>query len=597
MPPSPPTTCVPVNGAGNYSRFLLFWGGAFVVGAFLRLHALSSQILLDDEWHSLNEVIGKSWLEVLTRFNPQDNSSPLLNLYDWVLYHSFGWSEFTVHLPVMAGGLLSLILLPLWVGKFFGVRVSLIFTGFLAISPFLIFYSRYARTYGWVALLCYSALFLSHWWLSTGKLRYALGFVLAGALAIYAHLFATVTVGVPFVTAAAFKVIERLHPAASARPPIVVSLKSMMLAGSALVILLTPLLWSLLLQFVRLPWQGGSLTWNGILTAATLASGTTNIFLNLAVFSLGLGGLILLFKREPLLGWLFLATLAAYLAALLASRPAYLNEGATLLRYMIVMVPILLTTAALAIDCLVTWVQTFKPFPRLLPVLGVAGFLGCLYATGPLPSLQALPNNFMNHSAFQKNYRHHTWKSSRIEPHYPGFVVQSDQIPPFYRWLRGQSDIKTIIEYPFDTCDYNNVFYYYQHFHQKRVLAGYCINPALLGGTVMTPPDSKGTAFSIGRLSADEILSQVPDPAQLKFRNMVDVEDTTAVSRHADVIVLHKYIMALKIMPEGLDTIPVFYHAAEHFAAQFNITLGPPVYEDEQIICFLVKRLKPEAAK
>jgi len=89
-------------------RFLPALALFFILGAVLRFYLFPSQILLDDEWHSQMWVIGRSPFEVLTQFNPVDNSSLPLNLYDLALYHTVGWSEFIIRLPVILAGLLSL---------------------------------------------------------------------------------------------------------------------------------------------------------------------------------------------------------------------------------------------------------------------------------------------------------------------------------------------------------------------------------------------------------------------------------------------------------------------------------------------------------
>jgi len=71
---------------------------------------------------------------------------------------------------------------------------------------------------------------------------------------------------------------------------------------------------------------------------------------------------------------------------------------------------------------------------------------------------------------------------------------------------------------------------------------------------------------------------------------MLDVADDTAVSRsRADFIVLHKFVMALKIMPDRMDSLPVYYLSVPHFDSQFRQAFGLPAYEDEQIVCFRIK--------
>ena len=221
--------------------------------------------------------------------------------------------------------------------------------------------------------------------------------------------------------------------------------------------------------------------------------------------------------------------------------------------------------------------------------------MGCLCATGPLLARQMLSNNFNNHSAFQGTYRHLTWERSKANSVYPAYSISQDQVPPFYHWLRSQTNIETVVEYPFDTCDFNDLLYYYQHFHRKQVIAGYCTDPTLIGFEYALPNGDQ-SRFTIGMLCADAPLSLVAEPKKLKFRNMVDVRNITALlCSNADCIIMHKYIMALKIVPGDAktasiySTIRVYYRSVRLLAPRFREIFGPPVYEDEQIICFRLK--------
>jgi len=579
-------------------RYLLALAGIFLVGAGLRLYLLSSQILLDDEWHSLKVVPGAHYAELLTRFNPWDNTSPLFNLYDLALYQNFGWSEFSLRLPVILAGLASLILLPIWVRKILGGRVALIFAGLLAISPFLIFYSRYVRAYGLVALLGFSALLSASQWLKTGWLRYAAGYVFMGALAVYAHLFALVAVLLPLALGFGFACFRRSQSTSAAGRRIAVSSGTLGLVAGVMLALLLPLLWPVWLQSAGLPWQKGHLTLPGILTAGSLLAGTVNGPLLGLFFLSVLGGLGLLFRRDPLLGWMFLTTPCAYLLVLLASRPIGLDDGAVMLRYMIVVVPMSLTLVALAMDHLLHRLPA-KGISRRLAIPCVAGALGIYYAAGPLPAMYQAPNNFTNHSAYQGSYRRHTWEFAEAHGVYPAYPAGTNAVPAFYFRLQDQPDCDTIIEYPFDVCDYNNLLYYYQHFHKKRVLAGYTCDPRLLD--VKWPASPSEPEFNVGYQTADGYLCAVADSGKLAFRNLVDITKPAAVlGSHAGCLVLHKYIMGLKIVSRPLapqpvyGSIPIYYHSVEVLKPAFARGLGPPVYEDEQIVCF---RIAPPAGE
>lgn len=411
-------------------RFILLMGCVFAVGACLRLYMLSSQVLLDDEWLGLDAVLGKSYFDVLTKFNPVDNTSLPLNLYNLALFHGFGWSELTLRLPVIVAGLVSLLVLPLLVKNVFHQRVALIFACFLAIAPFLIFYSRYARAYGLVALCCFSALLLFHQWLTTGKLRYVIGFVMAGAFAICAHLFSLIAVFVPVGTALGIALFNRSGEVTSLRRQILVPVRHLLIVALLLTTLLVPLCWPVLRQSAKLPWGTGTIAPAAVWNAATLLSGTVNAPLNALFYLLFLAGFTLLFQQKPLLGWSFLSTLGAYPVVFLAARPMGLDTGAVLLRYMIIGVPMVLTLVALALDGLITRAQEKLGTLRSLPIAGAAGFVGCLWAAGPLPALYHAPNNFTNHSAFQVLLQASHLGIRRGGHRLPGLPGQTRSNPP-----------------------------------------------------------------------------------------------------------------------------------------------------------------------
>ncbi len=581
-------------------RYGLVLGCIFVIGAYLRLHLLSSQILMDDEWHSIRDITGRKFLQVLTAFNPVNNTSLPLNLYNLALYHTVGWSEFALRLPIMLAGLLSLIVLPLQIRRLLNARVSIVFACLLAISPFLVFYSRYDRPYGITVLLCFSALLFSQQWLSTGKWSYAIGFLLAGVFAICTSLLCIVAVPVPLVVAIGSRLLTRLRPSSAEAWHLNVSAKNLVRVAALFAILLWPYMLPVLRQSARLPWAGGHFTLPALWTAATFLSGTPSALLVGLFFIFLVAGFALLCRDHRLLAAIFLSTLCASAAFLLCSRPLGLDEGAILLRYAIVVVPISFTAVAVAVDDLLKAIENINRIPRAAPALCAGGLLIGLYAAGPLPELYVAPNDLANHTFFQTSYARKTWENTELRFVYPSFVIRRDEIPPFYHWLGGQTNVSSIIEYPFDLCSYNNLFYFYQHFHRKRILAGYCSDPAL--ARYSFAPLSGGPEFhcQVGKMDADEVLSAVGDPSKLSFRNMVDVTDTNALlSSAADLLVVHKDIMmeltVWKDSPRNpiYDTILMHYRAVDQLQVRFKNEFGAPIYEDAHLLCFQIRPPKP----
>jgi hypothetical protein len=76
-------------------------------------------------------------------------------------------------------------------------------------------------------------------------------------------------------------------------------------------------------------------------------------------------------------------------------------------------------------------------------------------------------------------------------------------------------------------------------------------------------------------------LSLVENPALLKFRNLVSMDDLPAMrARNAEYIILHKRYEAQ--LSQVMMPLPAF----ERLCHNYQKELGAPVYEDANIIVF-----------
>ena len=159
-------------------------------------------------------------------------------------------------------------------------------------------------------------------------------------------------------------------------------------------------------------------------------------------------------------------------------------------------------------------------------------------------------------------------------PNYPLITtIRADEVSPFYRLLAEHPDSRPIVEYPMLIGDHFNPLYYYQHFHRRPVLVGYTTNMTLAYGL------AQGNIF--GNTCIDQVLSLVPDPSRLRFRNLVAMDDLAAMRvRHVEYIVLHKRFEAqlseVALPPPGLNRL---YH-------EYQNRLGAPAYEDANVVAF-----------
>jgi hypothetical protein len=563
---------------------------------------------------------------VLVRFDARNNTSMPLNLYGLFLYRNFVWTEWAFRLPVAVAGLLAVVAIPVLLRPIFGDRASLMTAFLLAISPFLIFYSRFYRAYEFVALLGFAALLLAYRWLTTGRRRWGVGFLVTGIAAIYFHLLAAVAVFAPLAAALGIALtrrsssgcptpagdepvgqpasqsgkIDRRLPRSAAESPLqerfVVSTRTILAMALGLAVCLIPLCIPILLANDDLPWAKGTLSASGFVTAATLISGTSNVVLNVLFFSLWIGGHAALGRRNPVLNWVFLCTFYAYVLATLIARPTGCNEGRLLLRYSIVVLPMALSMVAFALDRLLQ-----MPWAQKAGAVGRGGMLvallTCLGAAGPLPAIYSPPNDFSNHAAFQGAYSPLAWEHSDAPPRreYPGPSLEQSQAPQFYHRLAAMQDVAAIIEYPYDVCNFNDQLYYYQHFHKKRVLVGYYVDPALNDYSNDLSPEQVRDGFDTTGVYLDGIFYYVPDRGRLGFCSIVDLADADAIARSgADVVVLHKSAVVMTTAPHGrIGQCRVFYHYVDAFRERFQRQFGPPLYEDDVLLCFRLRKPKP----
>ncbi len=553
--------------------------GALAAGCTLRLHLLASQVFLDDEWHSVNQVIRRSAWDVLTNLNPRNNSSVPFNLYNWWLYHGAHWSEWTLRLPSIVAGIATIALLPWMVRRNLGDRVAVTFAVLLSIAPFLVFYSRFARAYSAAALLGFASVLLIHRWMTSGRTRDGVIAVVVATLAIYVHLSTIVAVFAPLAVGA----VSRRRTA--------VTIRALVSVGLILSVVSLPLIVPSLFSSARLPWMRGTPTAQGIGTMLTLLAGTAVVPFVLAVFLLALWGFVRLYRSEPLLGGMVLAVPASSIALFLVSRPEGIGTGLVMLRYMIVAVPIVLLCVAVGLDGVAARLTAKRPQAHEPTTAALAAALaGGLFLAGPLPALQRGPNDFMGHTAFQGSYEPVGWERSDARHLYPAFSLRQDQISPFYRWLAGRPDVTAIVEYPFDVCNYNDLFYFYQHVHGKRVFAGYCSDP-LRTGERQIFFDPRHPKAALNMLDVDDILDRVPHDRRTAFRNMVDLTHLDELaSSGAGIVVLHKFVVGTRTLEDGsMDTVPVRFSSVDLFSAELRDRFGPPVFEDTELVSFAVR--------
>ena len=566
--------------------FWLFITLALVIGVVLRLYLISYQILLDDEWHGMDYAIGNSFSYLFTHSGVGATCIPM-NLYRWFLLNTFGWSELLLRLPTLAAGILSLAVFPVLVRKIFNCRTTIIFAFLLAISPFLIFYSRTCRPYSMVALLGFSSILALYFWATSGERKYVVIYVVAGVLAVYFNLFAVIAVLTPLGCVFLVKLMHTLTDSAGKRVQIVPSLPALTFAGVAIALLLSLLLLPALIQSsIGTTLRVDRMTLESLFEFACMLSGTANKFMVVLFWGLLVFGQILLLRRIPLLGGIFFSITILCFGVLVFFGPGYIYVPLVISRYVILVFPLSFLLVALGMDYLLEYLHFAKllkgrSYGVLLTSLIAAAFLSALFFAGPLIKIYAFPNNFTNHSAFQESYEPLRWDRSYISDMRPDFFIASkDHIPGFYQWLSSEPDANVIIEYPMMLGDCFNLYYYYQHFHKKRIIAGYFPELEIKG------VKSEGCIYS--NMYIDYVLSRVPYTGKLEFSNMINVMNIEALRQsHARYIILHKNLMA-EMQPRFARNPSQVYSPVIYLDSIYRRILGSPVFEGRNLIVFKI---------
>lgn len=519
-------------------------------GTWLRLWQLGSQILIDDEWHAVHKLLGAGMVDIATHFGWADYCIPL-TLYYRALY-DLGWlSEWPMRLPLVLGGL-ALLCLPLLLRRL-PLPTRALWTGLMALSMPLIYFSRVARPYALNCLLVVVAVLAIHVWWQRGQHahRWALAYGVAAVLAAWLHLLTLVFTVLPFVWfgVPALMAWRRERDAAPLRRLTVLGVATLV---PLLLLLLPPLLgdW----DAMRGKAGGGAMSWDSAWHALQMAASTANPALLLLLAVLAVVGAVAFWRRAR--GFFCYAVFLSVggLALIVVAEPAWVQHAGVLLRYAVPVVPAVLLLVAQGV------VSSLQALPRawLAPPLAVA-FLGLLYLGGPLGSMLYAPNQFMGHTRFTFD-PDPVLSLARTQ-------VALGPIPGFYRQLAQRPPRSvTVVEAPWRLeSTYNPLPWYQQLDRQYRKIG-------------MTSPVCGYSSWG----------QYQPDQRGIHLRQFVHLGDLLAGQRHgADYLVLR--LRPWTHRPDPLMHWPDM----DRCLATVTAGLGPPIYRDAQIAAFDLHRARP----
>jgi hypothetical protein len=442
------------------AAWLVLLALALVAGTFLRTWQLDIQILLDDEWHAINKLLRAiDARDVATHFGLADYSIPLTLYYRFLFLHG-GLTDWGVRLPMLLAGVGLLLAAPWLTRELLPLPTRSVWTALMALSPLMTYHSRTARPYAITTFLCFVAILaFREWWLR-GERRWRWGalYVAATFLAGYLHLIALSFALSPFLYYGVFALRDCLR--AADRASGLRRLRNLTVLGVCVALpLATALLPPLMTDSVSLAAKTGtdSATPESIYRTLLICFGTASPWMLSMFAALCAIGVRSLWRRErDLVAYLTFVLLAA-VAAIVASKAAWLQHQLNFARYIQPVVPFLLLAMAQGIIELVAHMRSANVQAGTAAV-ALAG----MYLAGPIPGYLYAPNQFMTDQYFQFDY----------DPDHNPYLTFLPQgpIPEFYRQLGKRPPRSlTLIETPWSLETNHDPQVLYQAVHRQYI--------------------------------------------------------------------------------------------------------------------------------
>jgi hypothetical protein len=449
---------------------VLRWGSlAFVLlGVWFRLWELGQQPVLGDEMHALKSAaaVTATLMSILAEKGFPDVSIPLA-LWHYLLLNTAGLSEWGMRLPMLASGVLFLLLLHRFLHQRLGEGSAFIATGLASLSPLLIMFSRFARPYMPLVLLSLLAL---HCWLRhlEGKSFAWVGAILVTTMAAALTPICLPALGSLAVTAAALRYNQNRRASKSQSPA--EALKRARWSHLAILAVFVVIFAFALGQ----TWHLGSHALD--LAKAVDERGLEINWPNVGMHLVGTTHRWVVFTMTGLtiigasLTWLRARSFALVLTVMMMAQVLTIitmvqwgDRTFSIVRYCMVLIPGLLAWAAVGLDGIARLIrgQLMRRVSQNYVRLGFTGItLLLLTSQGPLPGIFRAHNSFTNF-----------WPTTVRPPHSNG-SEKGPAWPRFYNALVEFPGELTILEAPTVSMSRGSVMPYasYQLAHGRRVL-------------------------------------------------------------------------------------------------------------------------------
>lgn len=532
----------PKRKRGNVAWLALALG-ALAGGAWLRIHGVGSQFIIDDEWHALHKVLRADMLDIVTHLDYADYSIPLTVYLRW-LHDTIGITEWGMHAPMLAAGIALIVVAP-WLARAWTTPpVCATWAVLLAVSPLLVYFSRTARPYPLTTLAAVVALVAFERWWRDNRSRGAWGatYVVATFAGGYLHMTSLAFTLSPFIY---FGVRAMIHDR-DALPRL-----ARMGAITALPLALA-LLPPVINDWFRFTAKAGvdSVTPESGYRTLLMLTGSAHATVAALLVACAIVGAHRWWRRDSELAGYVLATAAIGALAIVAARPNWVMHPPVLARYLAPLLPMLLLLAAEgAVALLPARVEALR-----MPLIALVG--GALWVAGPLPAQTWEPNQFSGHLRYQFDYddAHNPYvQHAPVEP-----------VPAFYRQLaRLSPGSLTLIEAPWRLESHFNPHAWYQQIHRQNLLIG--LTTPLCGMSDFGEYPESSTGIRLKRFAHLTALLRGRDYG-------------------ADFLVMH-----LKPWSTPPGEIVPWPDVARCLPA-IEAALGPAVFRDDRIVVFKLER-------
>lgn len=384
----------------------LLWALVLAVALWFRFWQLGSQILIDDEWHALHQLMLRDYHAIFLSFGHADHSIPLTLLFKW-LAETIGLSEWRLRAIPVLTGVVTVVALPWALRPWLQRHEAWLLGWLLALSPLLIHFSRYVRPYAITILLgALAVIALWRWWHERDDVhrwRWLLLFMPATIVTGWLHPLTLLFTGGAMLWFVLLGLNDLLrHQSMMALTRILpVAMTTTALTS---VLLLPPLLSD--------PWSVAAkagvdqLQWATVLRAWELISGTAQAWVAWPMLALMLWGGHCLWRRDRgfLLYWMFVTVLAV--VALLLLNPAWVHHALVPVRYASVALPMVLMLISLGVFELLAWLGRGRSqlTQQAMAVGLVLGLSAALVGSGPLPATYSGVNQFAGHLRYHFDY-------------------------------------------------------------------------------------------------------------------------------------------------------------------------------------------------